>query len=242
MSYENPKAMNSSTERSKIDRIVLHHNATTNPEVAMDTWTVANGKNTSAHYEITDTQIIGCVPEDFTAWHSGDWNANLRSIGLEHLNSSGAPDWTVSDATMQMSAKLIADICKRYGLPIDATTIQPHKNFSATACPGGLDVSRLIKMAQEVASGGQAPTPEQPKQEEEIMTDGIFKIADEHAGYKKGDYVYWSSATGFKYLPDAANITLLKTFNPKIVEMTSGAKGPWVARAAQINGTNYGKR
>jgi N-acetylmuramoyl-L-alanine amidase CwlA len=160
MSYENPQAMNCSSERSKIDRIVIHHNATTNAEVAMTTWTVENGKNTSAHYEITDTQIIGCVPEDLTAWHAGDWSTNLRSIGLEHLNSSGAPNWCVSENTMKNSAQLIADICQRYNLPINATTIQPHQHFVATACPGGLDVAKLIQMAQEVANGSNTVTAE----------------------------------------------------------------------------------
>ena len=163
MSYENSKIMNCSKDRTKIDRITIHHNATTDQEIAMNTWTVANGKNTSAHYEITDTQIIGCVPEDCTAWHSGDWETNLRSIGLEHLNSSGAPNWGVSGATMAMSAKLIADICKRYNLPINSTTIQPHNHYQATQCPGGLDVELLVKMAQDVANG-TSTVDETPKE------------------------------------------------------------------------------
>lgn len=160
----NPNTMNSSAERSKIDRIVVHHNATTNKDVAMNTWLQGGAANTSAHYEITPTEIIGCVGEEQTAWHSGDWNMNLRSIGLEHLNATGAPNWTVSDATLDKSAHLIADICQRYGFEPNATTIIPHSSVSATACPGGLDINKLIEKARVYYFNGQtnpapAPTP-----------------------------------------------------------------------------------
>ena len=64
---------------------------------------------------------------------------------------------------MAMSAKLIADICKRYSLSIDSTTIQPHNHYQATQCPGGLDVELLIKMAQDVANG-TSTVDETPKE------------------------------------------------------------------------------
>ena len=64
---------------------------------------------------------------------------------------------------MAMSAKLIADICKRYSLPINSTTIQPHNHYQATQCPGGLDVELLIKMAQDVANG-TSTVDETPKE------------------------------------------------------------------------------
>ena len=40
---------------------------------------------------------------------------NARSIGIEHKNATGAPTWTISEATYASSAKLIADIAHRYG-------------------------------------------------------------------------------------------------------------------------------
>lgn len=141
-------------DRMKIDRIVIHHNATTNKNVAMATWYESNGNWTSAHYEIADNEIWGCVGEQYCAFHSGDEIMNRRSIGLEHVNATGAPNWTISEATYQTSAKLIADIAKRYNIPIDAAHIIPHKQVSATACPGGIDMAKLIRMAQEVAHGG----------------------------------------------------------------------------------------
>lgn len=141
-------------DRMKIDRIVIHHNATTSKNVAMETWYERNGNWTSAHYEIAGNEIWGCVGEQYCAFHSGDKTMNRRSIGLEHVNATGAPNWTISEATYQTSARLIADICKRYSIPIDTRHIIPHKQVSATECPGGIDMSKLIRMAQEVAHGG----------------------------------------------------------------------------------------
>lgn len=127
----------------------------------MNTWVQGSGSYTSAHYEITDNEIIGCIGENYVAYHSGGTggsdvpkiaNINQRSIGLEHVNSTGAPTWGVSDKTLRQSAKLIADICKRYNLPIDRSTIKTHGEITATACPGGLDINKLVKYAKEEAS------------------------------------------------------------------------------------------
>ncbi|MCI5871161.1 MAG: N-acetylmuramoyl-L-alanine amidase [Streptococcus sp.] len=120
----------------------------------MQTWYESSGNWTSAHYEIADNEIWGCVGEQYSAFHSGDATMNRRSIGIEHLNATGAPHWTISEATYKSSAKLIADICKRYNIPIDAKHIIPHKQVSATECPGGIDMAKLIRMAQEVSRGG----------------------------------------------------------------------------------------
>ena len=141
--------------RKPIDRIVIHHNATTNKNVAINTWLANGAAQTSAHYEVADNEIIGTVGENVSAWHSGNGTMNSRSIGIEHKNATGAPTWTISEATYASSAKLIADICKRYGFYPDSTHIIPHKQVHATACPGGINMSKLIKMAQKIYNGGK---------------------------------------------------------------------------------------
>ena len=156
---------NGGLRQRAIDTIVVHHNATTNKDVALNTWLVSAGNWTSAHYEITDNEIIGAVGENYVAYHAGGTGGadvpkmsdpNGRSIGLEHVNSTGAPSWGVSDATLRNSARLIADICKRYNLPINRNTIKLHREVTSTACPGGLDIGKLIRYAQEAA--GQKPS------------------------------------------------------------------------------------
>lgn len=164
---KDPRLMfNGGLRQRAIDTIVVHHNATMNKQVALNTWTLEANNWTSAHYEITDTEIIGAVGENYVAYHAGGTGGadvpkmsdpNGRSIGLEHVNSSGAPSWGVSDATLRNSARLIADICKRYNLPINRNTIKLHREVTSTACPGGLDIDKLIRYAQEAANASNVP-------------------------------------------------------------------------------------
>lgn len=144
--------------RQKIDRIVIHHNATTNKDVAINTWLASGSAQTSAHYEVADNEIIGIVGEGTTAWHAGNGDMNARSIGIENKNATLAPSWSISDATFESLSKLVADIAKRYGFPIDSTHVIPHKAVVSTACPGGIDVAKVIARANEIANGSASKT------------------------------------------------------------------------------------
>lgn len=152
-----PNIMNADNNRTKIDRIIIHHNATTNDAVARSTWYVSSGHGTSAHYQVTPNKIWGCVGEESVAYHAGNYPMNQRSIGIEHLNNTGAPTWTIAEETYQNSAKLIADIATRYNIPIDRAHILKHGEVSQTACPGGINIDRLVSLAKQYQSNG-APT------------------------------------------------------------------------------------
>lgn len=157
--------MNSDQNRLDIDTIVIHHNGGLSDEGARSTWYVSTGHGTSAHYQVTPDKIWGCVGEESVAYHAGNYEVNQRSIGIEHLNNRGEPDWTIAEETYWNSARLIADICNRYNLPINRETIHPHQEFTATDCPGGIDLNRLIQMAAEILAGDcfQASKEEQPR-------------------------------------------------------------------------------
>lgn len=148
--------------RTKIDRIVIHHNATTNNQAAINTWVKALGGNTSAHYQIANNQIIGIVGEETCAWHAGTQAMNQRSIGIENLNSTMAPKWEIGSATFENLARLVADICKRYGFKPDATHVIPHSQNYATVCPGGIDMNKLRKRAMEIYNGGKITSEPMP--------------------------------------------------------------------------------
>lgn len=163
--------------RKPIDRIVIHHNATTNKNVAINTWLANGAAQTSAHYEVADNEIIGTVGEQTAAWHSGNGAMNARSIGIEHKNATGAPTWTISDATYASSAKLIADICKRYGFKPDATHVIPHSQVHATACPGGINMNKLRSMAMAIYNGGKVnSTPSKPAQVSKPATSSNYGL------------------------------------------------------------------
>lgn len=158
-----PRPMNFSSRNGiKIDRIVIHHNATTNKDVALSTWLQSGAAQTSAHYEVTPTEIIGCVSESDAAWHCGGTggydisrmaNPNQRSIGIENLNSTGAPSWQIDPRTMANLAKLVKDICNRYGIPCDRNHVLGHNEVTSTACPGGINVDEVVRLA----NGGTSP-------------------------------------------------------------------------------------
>lgn len=104
-------------------------------------------RQASSHYGIGNEVIHQYVQESDTAYHAGKFDVNLRSIGIEH---EGGPNLPISEETYLTSAQLVREICSRYNIPIDSDHIKRHRDFKATACPGTLDVERIIREAQQV--------------------------------------------------------------------------------------------
>lgn len=195
----NPKIMNAGSRNGmKIDRIIIHHNATTNKDVAMNTWVKGGPAGTSAHYECTPDEIIGCVGEQYAAWHAGGTggsdiprisNPNQRSIGIENVNSSGAPNWSVDPRTIRNCAKLVADICKRYNIPLDRKHVLGHNEVTATACPGGINVDEVVRLAKEYAKGASDSNVAQEQKPSKPTTKTHDQIIAESKPKKVGRYV-----------------------------------------------------
>ena len=159
-----------------INKIVLHHNGgTLTTEQCYQVWQT---REASAHYQVEITGRIGQLVNDSdTAWHAGDLNANQTSIGIEHANNALAPNWTVSDATLDAGAHLVAAICRYYGLgrPVWGQNVFGHKNFYATDCPGALaGTQNAAYMARasyyyDNLTGG-TPSDTTTTEEEDIMS------------------------------------------------------------------------
>lgn len=143
-----------------INKIVLHWIVGTLESADA---TFANpDRRASAHYGIGDKDIHQYAKESDTAWHASNWTVNQESIGIEHEGGWLLDDGTrqkPSDETHETSAQLVADICKRYNLPIDRNTIHVHNEYSATQCPGSLDVDRIIERAKQLNQPEPTPTP-----------------------------------------------------------------------------------
>ena len=207
----NDNAMPSSSRGGFVPEfIVIHHMATTSFEGGMATW---YGGGTSANYAVNDTEIVGCVGENYSAWHAGGTgaydipnipNINARSIGIEHVNSTGEPSWQVSDTTIRNSAKLVADICKRYNIPITRDRIKRHGEITKTQCCGGLDIDKLVKYAQEIANGkqsnGNSEKPKPKKKKGEFMI--LFKEAD--------GKVYWLIGNKYTYVSNPKDLVRIQ--------------------------------
>lgn len=148
----------------KIQYIGIHHNAG-NLSV-QGCWNVWQTRQASAHYQVQSDGVIGQLVHDCdTAWALGNFDANCRSINIEHADCSSNP-WRISDKCLESGAHLVAALCLAYGLgrPAWGKNVFPHSHFSSTACPASLQSSQrdaYMKRAQEwydaMAKGGGAP-------------------------------------------------------------------------------------
>jgi len=115
----------------------------------------------SVHYGVgMDGSIRQWVEEANTAWQAGNYPVNQTTIGIEHEDNGNANDSIRTDAEYEASSDLVADICRRYGFPADTNHIFLHKNVidksrypGGTACPDGLDTSKIISMASAKLGG-----------------------------------------------------------------------------------------
>ena len=140
-----------------INKIVIHHAATTDFDGIARTFQ-APGRQASAHYGVgRNNNVDQYVKESDIAWHAGNWNANVTSVGIENVNSSGAPAWNIDEATFNTLVELVRDIAKRNGLGklVVGQNLFGHKDFSSTACPGQL-YARLQELANKVNDGSSS--------------------------------------------------------------------------------------
>lgn len=153
----NYSIMNRPTDHA-IDRVVIH--TVQGSYSSAINWFKNPSANVSAHYVIrsNDGQITQMVREKDNAWHVGCWNS--RSIGIEHEGYMENPSAWFTDAMYRASAKLVAAICDRYGIPKDRTHVVGHDDVSritGSSCtthtdPGsGWDWARFMGY---VANGG----------------------------------------------------------------------------------------
>jgi hypothetical protein len=91
-------------------------------------WFQNSSAQVSAHYVLrsSDGQITQMVWEEDVAWHAGNWDYNLTSIGLEHEGYVEAPSTWYTDAMYSASAALVADIVSRTSVSADRSHILAH--------------------------------------------------------------------------------------------------------------------
>ncbi|GGS64322.1 N-acetylmuramoyl-L-alanine amidase [Streptomyces tanashiensis] len=113
-----------------IDRVVIH--------VVQGSYATAlkvfkdPGHGAAAHYVVRkDGHVAQMIRELDVAFHAGNRDMNERSIGIEHEGFVDRPrDFT--KAMYEGSARLTADICARYGIPVDREHIIGHVEVEGT--------------------------------------------------------------------------------------------------------------
>ena len=120
---------------SPITRIVIH--TTEAPYASVIGGFAHAGPVASANYIIRsrDGAITQLVHEKDIAWHSGNRQYNATSIGIEHEAYADNCAWYTS-AMYRSSARLVAHLALKYGIPIDRTHIIGHYQVPDPLHPG----------------------------------------------------------------------------------------------------------
>lgn len=173
----------------KITTIVVHHAATTNFDAMPGVWAT---REASAHYGIGQNgEIRAYVDEENTAWHCG--NGNSYSIGIECTNTSGEPNWGVSNATVDALVRLIQEIQSRRG----ALQIVGHRDVpgNSTACPGPSLYPRLQEIRNRVNNSATQVTPQAQGTKNGIAIDNVSKDQATHMVALIQSRYAWTLAT-----------------------------------------------
>ena len=131
--------------------ITVHHAAGTSFDAIGSTFQDMS-RQTSAHWGVGPGYAQQYVAEGDVAWHSGSFEGNRTTVGIECLNSGGEADgWPVSEETVDSLCELAAAIAERNGMgALEAgRNLFGHRDWSATACPGVL-YARLGEIADRV--------------------------------------------------------------------------------------------
>ena len=189
----------------------------------------------SAHYGIGSTgEVHQYVDETNGAWSDANYESNMSTISIEH--EGGIPQATCTQACIDASARLCADISKRYGLGKlwhDGTkgNIWLHREISGTdhatcpdLAPNGLPYQQVIDKANAILDG--KPTNNNNNKRNENMAEMLFNNTD------TGKVYYWNILTGVKYIGVPDQLEILKAAGVPMHETSS--KGPWMTRAQEI--------
>lgn len=129
-------------------KIVIHHWGADGQthEGVVDFFTRGPGSGTSAHYVVSAGKITQICHDYDTAYHAGNWNANLDSIGIECR-----PEATEEDV------RTVAELVRRIRAEWGYMPLTVHSDYYPTACPGRYHslIDRINQLAQEEESDMQ---------------------------------------------------------------------------------------
>lgn len=152
-----------SPRRAKIDTITIHHMA--GNLSAQTCGQVFQTRQASANYGVDSQGHVGLyVDEGDRSWASSNPDNDHRAVTIEVANCGGAPDWPVSGKAYDKLIQLVADICRRNGIPKlvwsdskadrvghkNGCNMTVHQDFMATACPGPYLLRKMPDIARDV--------------------------------------------------------------------------------------------
>ena len=183
----------------------------------------------ASHYGVGgDGTIYQWVDENNGSWADANWQSDCSGVTIEH--EGGMDGVPVTDAEVEASAKLCADIAKRYGwtsLNHDASgnrtgNIVLHREVPGTdhygcpdRCTNALPVDRIINRANEILGGDNMPTAKEIAQavweysyKNSPSGGNMFNLLSYELPHLIWEYNYKKSAFGgnmYNALNNAAN-------------------------------------
>jgi hypothetical protein len=145
--------------------ITWHHNGgRLSLQGCLDVWKT---REASAHFDVDGNgNVAQYAGVNMYAWHAGNTQGNIESIGIEMCNETLAPDWRVAPATWHEAARLAGWLHARViGVRPSRATCHVHHDWKSTACAGPYIDSILGQMIAEAQAaydafvGGGAPAP-----------------------------------------------------------------------------------
>lgn len=167
----------------KIDTIIPHHMAGNLSAHLCGEWFQNPSARCSSNAGIgSDGKIAGYVPEEYRAWTTGN-QIDHRAYTIE-IADDGKNPWHTSDNALQSAIRLIADVCKRYGIKQLVYTgdkngnLQMHKWYQNTDCPGSYLESKFPYIAREVNKILNGKTTYDGAFPAKIPARGWFRLGD----------------------------------------------------------------
>lgn len=159
--------------RHKIDTISIHCMAGNLTVERCGQIFADPARKASSNYGIgSDGRIALYVEESDRSWCTSSAANDDRAVTIEVANTVAAEPWPVSDAALKALVELVADICRRNGIPrllwqgdksligkVEKQNMTVHRWFAAKACPGNYLYSRHGQIAQAVNEKLGVPEP-----------------------------------------------------------------------------------
>lgn len=185
----------------------------------------------SAHYGIgADGTIHQYVDEANGSYSDANYESNNSTISIEH--EGGIPQAQCTQACIDASARLCADIARRYGWNLlwhDGLNgnVWLHREIPGTdhatcpdLAPNGLPYQQIIDKANAILNG------ETTQERNETMAEMLFNDTD------TGKVYYWNILTGTKYIGLSDQLEILKAAGVTMHETSS--KAAWMTRAQEL--------
>lgn len=231
-------------DMKSIKYIVIHGTLGLSVQSAVNAWT--GGRQASANYIVHDNQIVGCVGENYTAWHCGGQGAitNQNSIGIEHVNATlNGANSTFSAQTVDTGAKLVAEICKRLGIVPSRKTIVGHREVYATACPQSLNLDDYVNKVLSYYNGKTSSQTKQetpktaPSQPNKQPSARIIVFDEDIDNFKKDQNWLFNFDRGtYNYIANTEELKFIKKQYPDI--QTEHVSKKYPAHVRYIEGFN----